>query len=103
MGQIASFHAEAIRPAHARPNGVAAKGLAWICGALATGAAVTLAAVLTVVFAATLAVILVLVSALVALCTLALRARRANTRPVLIQARKVGHSWVAYGWDQRAR
>lgn len=101
MGQIASFDAEPVGTA--RSAGAARKGLAWVGGALATAAAVTLAAVLTVVFAATLAVIVVLVSALVALCTLALRARRAKDRPVLIEARRVGHSWVAYGWDQRSR
>ena len=103
MGQIASFDTDRTPVADARPSGVARKSLAWVAGALATVAAVTLAAVLTVVFAATLAVILVLVSALVALCTLALRARRMKEQPVVIQARKVGHSWVAYGWDQRGR
>ena len=78
------------------------RGLSWIGGALATAAAVTIAAVLTVVFAATLAVILVLSSALIAVCALAFRSRRrAPAQGVLLEARKVGHSWVAYGCDER--
>lgn len=91
-------------PPPAPRRGMALAGLSWIGGALATAAAVALAAVLTVVFAATLAVILVLISALVGVCALAFRARRApRASPVLIEARRVGHSWVAYGWDQRPR
>jgi Flp pilus assembly protein TadB len=71
---------------------------------VATGAAVLVAAVLTLVFAATVAVAVVLAAALFALYAVAMRARR-SPRPgaVLIEARRVGHSWVAYGWDQRSR
>ena len=89
----------------ARPRrGFALAGLNWIGGAIATAVAVTIAAVLTVVFAATLAVILVLTSALIAVCAAAMRARRQpQAQGVLIEARKVGHSWVAYGWDERRR
>jgi apolipoprotein N-acyltransferase len=87
-----------------RPRrGFALAGLNWIGGAIATAVAVTIAAVLTVVFAATLAVILVLTSALIAVCAAAMRARRQQSQGVLIEARKVGHSWVAYGWDERRR
>ncbi len=85
-------------------RGFALAGLSWIAGAVATAVAVTIAAVLTVVFAATLAVILVLSSALIAVCAAAMRARRQpQSQGVLIEARKVGHSWVAYGWDERRR
>jgi hypothetical protein len=85
-----------------RRRGVLPASLNWIAGAVATAVAVTIAAVLTVVFAATLAVILVLASALIAVCAAAMRAKRQpQAQGVLIEARKVGHSWVAYGWDQR--
>lgn len=85
-----------------RRRGLVPAGLNWIAGAVATTVAVTIAAVLTVVFAATLAVILVLTGALIAVCTAAMRAKRQpQGEGVLIEARKVGHSWVAYGWDQR--
>jgi hypothetical protein len=102
MGQAASegwgsFPAEPRRGLSSRE--MAWRGLSWIGGALATVAAVVLAAVLTVVFAATMAVIFVLTSALVGLYAVTHRQRRG----VLIEARKVGHSWVAYSWDQRPR
>ena len=83
-------------------------GLAWIGGALATVAAIGIAAVLAVVFAATLVVISIMAAALLAVAGLAYRARKATARPgsdpTLIEARNIGgHSWVAYGWDQRGR
>ena len=82
------------------------KSLAWIGGALATAGALGVAAVLAVVFAASLVVIGLMATALIALGGLAYRARR-STRPAdptLLEARNVGgHSWVAYGWDQRGR
>jgi hypothetical protein len=83
-----------------RRVGAARKGLSWIAGALATAIAVTLAAFLTLVFAATLAVFVVLSGALIAVYGLTHRRR---PQGVLIEARRVGHSWVAYGWDQRPR
>jgi hypothetical protein len=91
---------------HDQPPAGAMRGLAWIGGALATTAAAAVAAVLAVFFAATVVVITVMAAALLAFAGLALRARRA-VRPKdssIIEARNVGgHSWVAYGWDQRAR
>ena len=81
-------------------------GLAWIGGALATVAAVGVAAVLALFFAATLVVIGVLTAAMLALGGIAFRARKVARPydPTLIEARHIGgHSWVAYGWDQRAR
>lgn len=85
-----------------RRRGPAQRGLSWLLGGIATVAAVTVAAVLTVVFAATLAVAVVLTAALVGLYTLT-RANRHKPQGVVIEARRVGHSWVAYGWDQRPR
>jgi hypothetical protein len=78
--------------------------LAWIGGALATAAAVGLAAVLAVFFAATVVVVGMLGLALLSLGGFAYRARKNLRRPEpgVIEARHVGgHSWVAYGWDQR--
>ncbi len=85
------------------PRQVGANGLAWIGGALATAAAVGVAAVIAVFFAATVVVVGVLGLALLAVGGLAFRARRSLRRaePGVIDARHVGgHSWVAYGWDQ---
>lgn len=79
---------------------LARAGLSWIA-ALATGAAAIVAVVLTLVFAATLAVAAMLASVLFALYALAVRSRRSARGPVVIEARKVGHSWVAYGWNKR--
>ena len=88
------------------PRQLGAQGLAWIAGAVATAAAVGLAAVLAIFFAATIVVVGVLGLALVAVGALAFRARRSlrKTDSGVIEARHVGgHSWVAYGWDQRGR
>jgi hypothetical protein len=105
MGELANgwsgFGVGASAP-HAPRRGLLA-GLSWIGGVVATVAAVTIGAVLTVVFAATVAVIFVLLSALIGVCALAFRTRRRAPQGVLIEARRVGHSWVAYGWDQRPR
>jgi hypothetical protein len=76
--------------------------VAWLIGGLATVAAVVLGSILALVFAATLAFVLVLVAAALTFIAVAWRIRRPraiDVRPV-IEARKVGHSWVAYGWDQ---
>lgn len=103
MGQWASEQIEAA-PAVRGSGWLARAGLGWVT-ALASGVAVILAGVLTLVFAATLAVAVVLAGALFALYALAVRAKRGRREagPVLIEARRVGHSWVAYGWDQRSR
>jgi hypothetical protein len=84
------------------------KSIAWVGGVLASVAASVLAAVLALVFTASLVVIAVMAAALVAFALLAARARRAlraargPADPHIIEAHNVGgHSWVAYGWDQR--
>ena len=86
------------------PRRLGVEGLAWIGGAVTTAAAVGLAAVLAVFFAATVVIVGVLGLALLGLGAFAYRARRSLRRPEpgVIDARHVGgHSWVAYGWDQR--
>ena len=88
------------------PRLLGAAGLVWIGGALATAAAVGVAAVLAIVFAATVVVVGLLGAALLAVGGIAYRARRnlRRSEPGVIDARHVGgHSWVAYGWDQRGR
>jgi hypothetical protein len=84
------------------------RSLAWVGGVLASLAASVVAAVLALVFTASLVVIAVMAAALLAFALLAARARRvlrpaANPAdPQILEARNVGgHSWVAYGWDQR--
>jgi hypothetical protein len=89
-----------------------ATGIAWrsflaLAGAVATSIAVAVAAVIAVVFAATLVVIGFMATALLGLAAFALRGRQAAAaapagEPGLIEARHMGgHSWVAYGWNER--
>ncbi len=81
--------------------------VAWIVGGFAMIGAVVLGSVLALVFAATLAFVLLVAAAAVTFIAVAWRIRRlpaaqkgaVEAGPV-IEARKVGHSWVAYGWDQ---
>lgn len=83
------------------------RGLAWLAGALATCAALAVGAVLAVFAAATVVLIALMSSALLALAGVAVRAKRTvRARPAgdpdIIEARNVGgHSWVAYGWNER--
>ncbi len=82
-------------------------GLVRVAGAVAALVAVGVAAVLALVFAATVIVTGVIATALAAVTILALRARRtARVRagvPGVIDARRVGHTWVAYGWNEPRR
>ncbi len=83
------------------------KGLAWIAGLFVSFIAVIVTTVMAVALAASVVVIAVMGGALLLLAPLALRARRAvkakaDPGPQILEARHVGgHSWVAYGWDQR--
>jgi heme/copper-type cytochrome/quinol oxidase subunit 2 len=82
------------------------KGVVWLGAGLATLAAAGVAAVLALFFAATVVVIAVMASILVTFTGLAVRARRSAEPkdPDLLEAHHVGgHSWVAYGLDQRGR
>ena len=98
------------RPPSGSPDKVGG-WLVWLGGFLATGLALAVGAVLAVVAATAVAVIALIGSILLFLAGLALRARRrVYARPVspmasadVIEARKVGHAWVAYGWDRTAR
>ena len=99
-------------PSHPRIAGrggfSAWRGLAWLAGGLAAAAAAVVGAVLAVIFTAAVAVMALLTAAVVGLAALAHRGRRAVRRTPaadgVIEARNVGgHSWVAYGWDQRGR
>lgn len=79
--------------------------IAWVMGGFATIGVVVLGSVLALVFAATLAFVLVVAAAVLVFLAVAWRVRRPRAigAPVggsVIEARKVGHSWVAYGWDQ---
>lgn len=91
----------------AKATGIAWRSLATLAGAVATSIAVAVAAVIAVVFAATLVVIGFMATALLGLAAFALRSRTASAAapsgdPGLIEARHMGgHSWVAYGWNER--
>lgn len=91
-----------------KASGIAWRSLATVAGAVATSIAVAVAAVLAVVFAATLVVIGFMATALLGLAAFAFRARNGHAAaatpsdPSLIEARHMGgHSWVAYGWNER--
>lgn len=61
------------------------------------------AVVLAVVFAATLVLSAAVASVLIGLTALAMRARRTVrvSSSDIIEARRVGHTWVTYGWTER--
>ena len=87
------------------------RGLAWLGGVIATACAAVVAAILAIVFTATVAVLALMSGVVIALGSIAWRAkrsvrpvRRRDDDPTIIEARNVGgHSWVAYGWDQQGR
>lgn len=80
-------------------------GLVRFLGFAVAMAAFLVAAVLAVLLVGAVVVTAAVASALIALSALAMRARRtvrARSRtPGVIEARKVGHTWVAYGWSER--
>lgn len=84
----------------------ARQGFAAFFGLVAATLAGAVGLVLALVFAATVVVIGLIGGVLLALAGLAVKARRtARAKPAqdgVIEARQVGgHSWVAYGWDNR--
>jgi hypothetical protein len=90
-----------------RPQGLLAPIL-WLGGVIATVAALTVGAVLAVFTAAAVAVIAVCASILIFFAGLAMRARRrvavrARRADDVIEAQKVGDTWVAYGWERPHR
>ena len=60
---------------------------------------------LALFFAATVVVMAVIASALVAVSMIVMRARRPAGAhgSEIIEARRVGHTWVAYGWNEPRR
>ena len=90
-----------------RPHGLLAP-LMWLGGLIAALAALTIGAVLAVFTAAAVAVIALFASVLVFFTGLAVRARRRATVKArraddVIEARKVGDTWVTYGWERHGR
>ena len=86
-------------------GGLPRTGLGRVAAGIALVAAVAVGLAAMVVFAAALAVTAVLAAVLLLISSLVLRPRRRATAhaPDIIEARKVGHAWVAYGLDQRSR
>jgi hypothetical protein len=77
----------------------------WLGGLIAAVAALTIGAILAVFTAAAVAVIALFASVLVFFAGLAVRARRkvtfrARRSDDVIEATKVGDTWVAYGWER---
>lgn len=79
----------------------------WLAGLIATCVAMAVGAVLAVVTAAAVAVIAMIAGVVVFFAGLAVRARRRMTPSVagegVIDARKVGDTWVTYGWERKDR
>jgi len=80
--------------------------LAALIGAIVSFFALTVGAVLFVVFAATLALVLLLAAILIGLAALALSSRRSGpvvksgVAGVLTLGRPPVHAWIAYQWDR---
>lgn len=97
---------EAPAPQGSRRGGGFGRFLTGFLGAVVAAVAMVIGAILTVIAAAAVAFLAVVGSVLVFLTGLVLRTRRrtrVNDDPQVLEARKVGHAWVAYGWDQPAR
>src|SRR5580698_7358230 len=78
--------------------------LAGLGGFLAAGLALAVGIILALVAATAMTLFAVVGSIFVFFTGMALRARsRAVVRPQVLEARKVGHAWVAYGWDRNGR
>jgi len=91
-----------------RSNGGLLGPLMGLAGLVATMAALTIGAILAVFTAAAVAVIALCAGVLVFLTGFAMRARRrvtvkARRSDDVIEARKVGDTWVTYGWERPGR
>ena len=80
----------------------------WLGGLIATALAVAVGAVLAVLTAAAVAVIALIAGVVVFFAGFAFRARRARAATArrdegVIDAQKVGDTWVAYGWEREGR
>ncbi len=97
--------------ARRRPSGGLASFVVWMVGLIATAVAVTVGAILAVLTAATVAVLAVVGGLVLFFAGFALRARRARQMRQaqkaadegVIDAQKVGDTWVAYGWERDGR
>lgn len=99
---LTALHSDLVRP-RTRELPLA-RGFAWLGGVVTAAAALAIGAVLAVFAAAAVAVLAVTTAVLVFLAGLALRARRSGgPGGTVLQARRVGHAWVAYGWDRSVR
>jgi len=91
-----------------RSNGGLLAPLMWVAGLVATVAALTVGAILAIFTAAAVAVFALCASVLVFFAGFALRARRkisprAPREDGVIEAQKVGDTWVTYGWERPGR
>lgn len=103
-----------LQPEFPAPQGGGSLGrfVASLFTAIGTAVAVAIGAVLAVFAAVAVAVLAVVGAVVVFLTGMVLKSRlRRRTRqgdpaeadPQVLEARKVGHAWVAYGWDQPTR
>ena len=94
--------------ARRRPSGLLAP-FVWLAGLVASVAALIVGAVLAVFTALAVAVFALCAGVVVFFAGMAFRARRSGQPrrraddPEVIEAHKVGGTWVAYGWDRSAR
>lgn len=82
--------------------------LVWLGGLISTTLAVTVGAVLAVLTAAAVAIIALIAGVMVFFAGFAMRARRARQMRArrddgVIDAQKVGDTWVTYGWEREGR
>ena len=94
--------------ARRRTGGGLLTPIVWLGGLIATALAVTVGAVLAVLTAAAVAVIALIAGVVVFFAGFAFRARRARAAKAhrdegVIDAQKVGDTWVAYGWERDGR
>ena len=101
MIQTGWLHADGAPVRKAGPAAFLFAPLRWLATLLSAVAATVIGAVLMVVFAAAVAMSALLAAVLLAVSSLTRRRRRRDDG--IIEARHVGHAWVAYGWDQRPR
>lgn len=93
--------------ARRRPGSGLLAPFVWVAGLIATALAVTVGALLAVFTAAAVAMIAVVGGVLVFFAGFALRARRTMSArrrdDGVIDAKKVGDTWVTYGWEKEGR
>ena len=96
-------------PRPARGSGLMSS-IMWLGGLIATGIAMTIGALLAVFTAVAVAVFALVAGVVLFFTGFAMRARRAaRTRTAaagpdgVIEAEKVGDTWVAHGWERQGR